>query len=335
MISLQRAARLFLIPFLVMGLLLPSASPAAAADAPGRCSTGAPTSPNNTWISEALTSSTDVDWFKFSLGTTRQVLVTLGRLPADYRLDLYGPCGTLLKSSNRSAKTYEEISIRLAAGIYHVKVSGVGGAYHPDSYRLKFRPLASGVIVLSHRGLAVGLSSLEIVGEVVNNTAEKQRWVRLEATYHDSSGQVVGTSSAWTGMEILKPQARSPFKFYVAAPPPGYHHYKLKVAHSETTTDSPLGKLVITKGVPYTDIGGVRHYPGTLRNDNTFTVEHPTVTVTLYGRLGQVLNTEWASTDATSLAPAATSGFDVYYWENYSGVNRSVWVPQAVGPRAP
>src|SRR3954469_10103368 len=81
------------------------AMPAAtlAADAPGSCAS-ATTRAANTWLSDTIASSTDIDWFRFTTTTPAWTLVTLGHLPADYDLSVYSGCSTLIASSHRSGK---------------------------------------------------------------------------------------------------------------------------------------------------------------------------------------------------------------------------------------
>src|SRR5215203_4979277 len=93
----------------------------AAADAPGSCSS-ARLAARNTWINETISTSTDVDWFRFSTTTGSRTLITLGHLAADYDLYLYSGCSTLLASSHRSGRGYDEIYRYLAVGTYRVKV---------------------------------------------------------------------------------------------------------------------------------------------------------------------------------------------------------------------
>ena len=95
----------------------------AAADASGRCSSALPAA-RNAWINETISTSTDVDWFRFSTTSGSRTLITLGHLAADYDLYLYSGCSTLLASSHRSGRGYDEIYRYLAVGTYRLKVVG-------------------------------------------------------------------------------------------------------------------------------------------------------------------------------------------------------------------
>src|SRR4051794_11216877 len=101
-------------------LLVPAAVPALAdTDAANTCAT-ATALPTGTWHSESLSSTVDVDWYKFTTTATTRALITLGGLAADDRLDLYGACGTLLATSSRGDFQFEELYRSLAPGSYRV-----------------------------------------------------------------------------------------------------------------------------------------------------------------------------------------------------------------------
>ncbi|MBD1372811.1 M4 family metallopeptidase [Hazenella sp. IB182357] len=74
-------------------------------------------------------SSSDVDWFKFSTGSTGSINLSLSNLPADYDLYLYNASGTVLSNSENGNTSSESISYSSAsAGTYYVKIAGYNGA---------------------------------------------------------------------------------------------------------------------------------------------------------------------------------------------------------------
>ncbi len=159
----------------------------AAADAPGRCSSAVPVA-RNTWVNETISTSTDVDWFRFSTTAGSRTLITLGHLAADYDLYLYSGCSTLLASSHRSGRGYDEIYRYLAAGTYRLKVVGYAGAHSPTAYALRIRPIAWGITVLSSTTWTDAAGYLHVAGEVLNNTADNRRWIEIDATFRNSAG---------------------------------------------------------------------------------------------------------------------------------------------------
>lgn len=91
----------------------------------------AKTIPKNTTISALIGSSTDSDWFKFTLTSTeKNIRVTLSNLPFDYDLRLYRN-NTLLATSQNGG-TANEVIIRnntSTSGTYYIRVYGYNGAF--------------------------------------------------------------------------------------------------------------------------------------------------------------------------------------------------------------
>ncbi len=304
----------------VLATSVASPAHAAGSDAPGSCFAATVSSPNSVWLSDTIASSTDVDWFRFSNATARPVLVTLGRVPADYEISVHSDCSTIVASSRRAGKTYEEVHAYLPAGNSFVKVSGSAGAHHASAtYALRFRPLAWGVPIVSSSTWTDQAGFLHVVGEVLNNTVERRRWIQIEATLRDSSGRVVGTAVGYPAVANLAPRARSPFEI-IARKPAGYHDSTLRVCtpsdsgclQGYVTTAVPVGALTVVPGRPYVDAAGARRYTGAIRNGNGHAVHLTEALVALYDAYGRVRGVARGPTDPSTLAPSPSSApFDV------------------------
>lgn len=83
----------------------------------------------NTNLSAAITTTTDADWYKFTLSAANDLNITLTNLPGDYDIILYNSAGTEIKRSENAGTTSETITnANTAAGTYYVKVFGYNGA---------------------------------------------------------------------------------------------------------------------------------------------------------------------------------------------------------------
>ncbi|CAB4915158.1 unannotated protein [freshwater metagenome] len=87
-------------------------------------------------VNELLHSASDRDFWTFTVGATSRVMVTLSDLPADYDLALLRSDGRLLTRSAHSGTGAEEISARIPAGRYVIRVIARGGAWSEDDYHL-------------------------------------------------------------------------------------------------------------------------------------------------------------------------------------------------------
>lgn len=84
-----------------------------------------------------ISSSTDVDIYKFESPRAGDITVSLDNVPADYDLYLYDGQGQLVERSETDGVKDEQIQYNGAAGLYYVKVVGYNGAYNASSpYRL-------------------------------------------------------------------------------------------------------------------------------------------------------------------------------------------------------
>jgi Zn-dependent metalloprotease len=84
-----------------------------------------------------ISTSTDVDWFKFTSADAGVISLSLSNLPGDYDLFLYNSAGTQLAKSENGSTTAESISYTAtAAGTYYAKVIGYSGANSNTAYSL-------------------------------------------------------------------------------------------------------------------------------------------------------------------------------------------------------
>jgi hypothetical protein len=77
-----------------------------------------------------IATNTDNDYYKFTIGATSNITVSLTTLPFDYDLQLLNSAGTVVGSSAAGGTTNETITFNSAAsGTYTVRVFGFNGAF--------------------------------------------------------------------------------------------------------------------------------------------------------------------------------------------------------------
>jgi hypothetical protein len=91
----------------------------------------------NSDIKGTISSTTDLDYYKFVITTGGSITVTLGTLPGDYDLKLFNSAGTQLAISQNGGTTGETISYTASAGTYYAEVYGYNGANSTTCYTLK------------------------------------------------------------------------------------------------------------------------------------------------------------------------------------------------------
>ncbi|MDB5197260.1 MAG: C-terminal target protein [Flaviaesturariibacter sp.] len=104
---------------------------------PNESLSAAATVATNTNLSAAITTTTDQDWFKFTLAAASNLSVKLTGLAGDYDLVLYNSAGTQIGISENGSTTSETITTtNTVAGTYYVKVFGYNGANSATCYTL-------------------------------------------------------------------------------------------------------------------------------------------------------------------------------------------------------
>jgi PKD repeat protein len=267
----------------------------------------APASASRTWLTERPNGNDDVDWFRFSLGAARDVLVTLGDLPVDARLDLYSSCSTRLAGSDADGTRFEEITRRLGEGTYRVKVSFPGGGRSQTPYVLRFQPLLDGMVVKSSRTTSGPTGgAVRIVGEVLNNTGATRGRPTVTATFRSAGGSVVGTLSTRAFARRIGDGGVTPF--VLAGTVPTYASVSFAVAAGSPPSSRPLGLTSLTRT---TNGDGTITEKGTVRNTGSVTARDVAAARTWYGRRGEVLDRGSAFVSPSTLAPGASGTFTI------------------------
>lgn len=84
-----------------------------------------------TTYNACISSSTDVDYYKFKRTDTGTVSISLTNLPVNYNLYLVDSSGDVLSKSENSGSKPESICYRInKPGTYYIKVAGYNGAYN-------------------------------------------------------------------------------------------------------------------------------------------------------------------------------------------------------------
>lgn len=275
-------------------------------DAPDACSSATSTSSTTAWHADRASGNGDVDWFRFTLPSARRVVVTVGDLPVDARLDLYHTCSTLLATSSHGGTRFEELTASLAAGTYRVKVSFPGDARADAAYVVRFRPMSSGLGVKSARVTtgAGGGGAIRIAGEVLNNRGSTTGQATVTATFRNGSGTVVGTLRASTFARRLANGAVTPF--VLAGSVPAYKTISYAVAAG---TPGPSRSLTLTALSTSANGNGSVTEQGTVKNTGTTTATSVAVARTWYDDRGEVLDRGVATVSPSTLAPGRSGTF--------------------------
>ena len=303
---MRRAAGIAVIAVVAAGL---AGAPAAAAGGGDQADTFAAASPSKAaaagkWLHENLSGPRDQDWFRFRMPTSGRALVTLGHLPRNYALDIYGPDSTLLASSDQPGRRFEQIYRPFAAGDVFVRVSTSHTVKPSVNYALKFRPLPDAMVIAEQRNVG-DTAGYDIKGELLNNTAQWREVAHLHVTWVDRNGNSVGTQDQGIIPGPVGPHKRIQFSVEQPQPPAGTAGYRISIVDRTTTRRTPHG-LVLTPGRK-SQTPTQRVYRGTVHNTSSRTLRGIYPTVIEYDRLGRAI--AFGFDQINSLAPGATADY--------------------------
>jgi hypothetical protein len=272
-------------------------------DAPDTCAEAAPLA-RDVWVAQHTTGADDEDWYAFDLQSAREAVISLGDLPLDASLDLYGACGTLLATSDAPGTHFEELVRTLPAGSYRLRVRVPSGEDASTPWVLRLSTSGTKVIVKSARATRTSGGSVRISGEVLNLTGTQTGRATVVAQLRDSAGRVVGTVTGQTfaprlvdrGVSSFRIQGKGPrFSSVTFKVTPGIPVAdRLLVLRRVTTTAHPDGTATIT---------------GRVRNDDTRRAPDVAVAWTWYSRRGEVLEVRIAATVPSRLEPGEKGRF--------------------------
>jgi hypothetical protein len=170
-----------------------------------------------------------------------------------------------------------------------------------------YRP-PENVYVVSSSAYTDTVSSLYVVGEVINSTPGNVWLVRVTCTLRNASGDVVRMEYTYTMIDVLAPGQKAPFKirFYDY---PDYASYDLTVTYSSTSQPARTGVSVLSSS---TWSGYGLYTVGEVKNNTTGNVEWVRVVVTYYDASGRVTNADYTYVLLDVLGPDQKGPFKIY-----------------------
>jgi glucose/arabinose dehydrogenase len=273
-------------------------------DAPDSCASARKIT-TGTWVSERASGYGDQDWFSFTTTSSGRAVVSLGDLPVDARLDLYGSCGTHLATSNASGTHFEELTRSLQAGTYRVRVSVPSDAASMTPYVVRVLRAGTGPVVKSAT-VTRGSGTFRIVGEVLNASGSTIGPVKVTATLRSSTGNAIKSVSATAFSRRLGGGGVTPF--VMSGTTSGFTSVTYSVSPASPHAARTLA-LVSISFVAHAN--GTTTETGVVKNTGTLTASPVAAARTWYGRRGQVIGAGWVSTSPSTLAPGASGSFSI------------------------
>jgi len=165
--------------------------------------------------------------------------------------------------------------------------------------------------ILTHSGWLDSIGCYHVSGEVENIGDSPANFVKITATFYDSTDTVVATSFSYTMLEVLLPGRKSPFDILLTdtGQAAKVHHYSLSVTSSPADS-IPLG-LEILSNSSYVDDVGCMHVVGEIKNVEAETTTYVMVVATFYNSTGHVVAAAFAYSDPSDIDSGQTAPFEI------------------------
>lgn len=163
-------------------------------------------------------------------------------------------------------------------------------------------------ILSNHFHYVDSIDYLHIVGEVLNNSSDLLRFVKITVNIFNSSGQLLDTDFTYIHLDNLPAWDKTCFNLALPEPA-GWSYYEFE-APTYLTDGSPLPNLTILNASgSYNLTFGWYEIIGQVRNDHDSRVEYVSPVGTVYNSSGTVVGCDFTYVSSTHLDPGQTSSF--------------------------
>jgi hypothetical protein len=178
--------------------------------------------------------------------------------------------------------------------------------------------------VVSHTSYVDGEGHYNIVGEVHNVGNQALEYIGISATFYDNSDGEIGDSFAYTIMNRLLPDKKSPFRivFLEKTLSPLVHHYSLNVNFIPNVDPTYLFSETIEIALHESLIDdlGYMHIIGGVENIGEI-ISYFEIVATGYDETGKVVEVGFASSDQSECSLPQTMPFEIIIGENVELIN--------------
>lgn len=169
------------------------------------------------------------------------------------------------------------------------------------------------VEIVSHSSYLDTTGSFKVVGEVRNVGSDNLSYVRLTATFYDSSNTVVGTDFTFSDIDILVPGQKSPFELFLLddAASASVDHYVVVVSDYNVTTEQPYRDFEILSHTSSITSSGWYRVVGEVENTGSQSATWVRVDGTFYDAAGGVVACDFTFTDPDNLDAGQIAPFEL------------------------
>jgi hypothetical protein len=228
------------------------------------------------------------------------------------------------KKSKKSLIAIAVIAIVVVAAVIGVYVYSQNGTNKPSNHTPTTNPTSHPTTsiptstpstslkpqILSSSDYVDDLGYYVIVGEVKNTLSSNVDYVKIIATYYDSSHTVIGTEYTYTTVDVLKSNQKSPFELSSYPDKINPASYTLTLDYDVTDTE-PFSGLTILSNTPSTDSLGYYNIVGEVKNNGVTEASYVKIIGTYYDSIGKVVGQSFTYSTSDTIAVGDTSPFEL------------------------
>jgi hypothetical protein len=165
--------------------------------------------------------------------------------------------------------------------------------------------------LVSDNSFTDDFNTLNIVGEVRNDSNLDVGQAHIAVTFYNEAGAVIGSAEGKTMFEVIPPGEISPFLITLSRPS-GLASYSLR-AVARPVTPRLGAQLSVVQVKRFEDEAGFFHIKGVVENTGRVVAERTKVVAIIYGRDNGIINLGFTYVDPPTLAPGERATYEVIF----------------------
>jgi hypothetical protein len=165
--------------------------------------------------------------------------------------------------------------------------------------------------LISENSFVDDFGTLNLVGEVRNDSNLDVGQTHVAVTFYDAAGAVIGRAEGETMFEVIPPGEMSPFLITLSHPS-GLASYSIR-AIAQPVSPELKPQLTVVQVKRFEDDTGFFHIKGVVENSGSVVAERTKVVAMIYGRDNRIINLGFTYVSPPTLAPGQRAAYEVIF----------------------
>jgi hypothetical protein len=167
------------------------------------------------------------------------------------------------------------------------------------------------ISIVDYSSYKDSIGFLHVIGEVKNISQTPLGFVKITATFYDSSKTVVATDFGYTSISTVRPSEKAPFEVMVTDAGQIAKIDTFKLTASANIAEAKPASLKLNVGDHFIDSIGYYHLVGEVTNQGSTTANFVQVAAAFYDSSGKIVAAHSTFTQDTNISAGQTAPFDM------------------------